>query len=40
MMYFSFVILLGVTTVLEIDHKLPEAAKLLHGGPTRPIVRR
>jgi Fe-S oxidoreductase/predicted flap endonuclease-1-like 5' DNA nuclease len=32
MMYFGFVILLGVTTVLEIDHQLPEAAKFLHGG--------
>ena len=32
MMYFSFVILLGVTTVLEIDHQLPTDAKFLHGG--------
>ena len=32
MMYFSFVILLGVTTVLEIDHQMPTALKFLHGG--------
>ena len=31
MMYFSFVILLGVTTVLEIDHQMPTALKFLHG---------
>ena len=32
MMYFSFVVLLGVTTVLEIDHQLPTDLKFLHGG--------
>ncbi len=31
MMYFSFLILLGVTTVLEIDHQLPTSLKFLHG---------
>ena len=27
----SFMALLGVTTVLEIDHQLPESLKFLHG---------
>jgi Fe-S oxidoreductase/nitrate reductase gamma subunit len=31
MIYFGFLILLGVTTVLEIDHQLPEDLKFLHG---------
>ena len=31
LIYFSFLILLAVTTVLEIDHQLPESAKFLHG---------
>ena len=31
MIYFGFLVLLGVTTVLEIDHQLPESAKFLHG---------
>lgn len=31
MMYFSFLILLGVTTILEIDHQLPGSLKFLHG---------
>jgi Fe-S oxidoreductase/nitrate reductase gamma subunit len=31
MMYFGFLGLLGVTTVLEVDHQLPETAKFLHG---------
>jgi Fe-S oxidoreductase/nitrate reductase gamma subunit len=31
MMYFGFLILLGVTTVLEIDHQMPPALKFLHG---------
>ena len=31
MMYFGFLALLGVTTVLEIDHQMPEGAKFLHG---------
>lgn len=35
LMYFSFLILLGVTTALEIDHQLPEAAKFLHGDTYR-----
>ena len=29
--YFGFMALLGVTTVLEIDHQLPEDLKFLHG---------
>ena len=32
MIYFGFLVLLGVTTVLEIDHQLPEDLKFLHGG--------
>ena len=32
MMYFSFIVLLGVTTTLEIDHQVPEALKFLEGG--------
>lgn len=32
MMYFSFLTLLGVTTVLEIDHQLPTNLKFLHGS--------
>ena len=31
MIYFGFLVLLGVTTVLEVDHQLPESAKFLHG---------
>jgi Fe-S oxidoreductase/nitrate reductase gamma subunit len=31
MIYFGFMALLGVTTVLEIDHQMPESAKFLHG---------
>ncbi|MFM8268362.1 MAG: (Fe-S)-binding protein, partial [Ilumatobacteraceae bacterium] len=31
MIYFGFLVLLGVTTVLEIDHQLPEGLKFLHG---------
>ena len=31
MIYFGFMALLGVTTVLEIDHQLPEDLKFLHG---------
>ena len=31
LIYFSFLILLGVTTVLEINHQLPENMKFLHG---------
>ncbi|MEP7047624.1 MAG: heterodisulfide reductase-related iron-sulfur binding cluster [Ilumatobacteraceae bacterium] len=29
--YFGFLGLLGVTTVLEVDHQMPESAKFLHG---------
>ncbi len=31
MIYFGFMVLLGVTTVLEIDHQMPEGLKFLHG---------
>lgn len=31
LIYFSFLVLLAVTTVLEINHQLPEGAKFLHG---------
>jgi Fe-S oxidoreductase/nitrate reductase gamma subunit len=31
LIYFSFLVLLAVTTVLEIDHQLPEGLKFLHG---------
>ncbi|CAN5722484.1 heterodisulfide reductase-related iron-sulfur binding cluster [soil metagenome] len=31
LIYFSFLILLAVTTVLEINHQVPESAKFLHG---------
>jgi Fe-S oxidoreductase/nitrate reductase gamma subunit len=31
LIYFSFLILLGVTTVLEVNHQLPEGLKFLHG---------
>jgi Fe-S oxidoreductase/predicted flap endonuclease-1-like 5' DNA nuclease/nitrate reductase gamma subunit len=31
MIYFGFLVLLGVTTVLEVDHQLPEGMKFLHG---------
>ena len=31
LIYFGFLVLLAVTTVLEIDHQLPESAKFLHG---------
>ena len=31
LIYFGFLVLLGVTTVLEIDHQLPEGLKFLHG---------
>jgi len=32
MIYFGFLVLLGVTTTLELDHQLPENLKFLHGG--------
>jgi Fe-S oxidoreductase/nitrate reductase gamma subunit len=31
MIYFGFLVLLGVTTVLEVDHQLPEDLKFLQG---------
>jgi Fe-S oxidoreductase/nitrate reductase gamma subunit len=31
MIYFGFLVLLAVTTVLEVDHQLPESMKFLHG---------
>ena len=31
LIYFPFLILFAVTTVLEIDHQLPDSAKFLHG---------
>jgi Fe-S oxidoreductase/nitrate reductase gamma subunit len=35
MIYFGFLVLLGVTTVLEIDHQMPPALKFLHGDAYR-----
>lgn len=35
MMYFGFLGLLAVTTVLEIDHQMPESLKFLHGDVYR-----
>jgi Fe-S oxidoreductase/nitrate reductase gamma subunit len=32
LIYFSFLVLLGVTTTSEVDHQMPESAKFLHGG--------
>jgi Fe-S oxidoreductase/nitrate reductase gamma subunit len=32
LIYFDFLVLLAVTTVLEINHQMPEGAKFLHGG--------
>ncbi|MCB1258533.1 MAG: (Fe-S)-binding protein, partial [Microthrixaceae bacterium] len=32
MIYFGFIVLLAVTSVLEINHQLPPALKFLHGG--------
>lgn len=31
LMYFPFLVLLAVTTVLEVNHQLPDDAKFLHG---------
>ncbi len=31
MIYFSFLVLVGVTATLEVDHQLPPEAKFLHG---------
>jgi Fe-S oxidoreductase/nitrate reductase gamma subunit len=38
MIYFGFLVLLGVTTVLEIDHQVPESLKFLHGDVYRGYV--
>ncbi|MEM9747628.1 MAG: heterodisulfide reductase-related iron-sulfur binding cluster [Actinomycetota bacterium] len=38
MIYFGFLGLLAVTTVLEIDHQMPEALKFLHGDVYRGYV--
>jgi Fe-S oxidoreductase/nitrate reductase gamma subunit len=35
LIYFSFLVLLAVTTVLEINHQMPEDAKFLHGDVYR-----
>ncbi len=35
LIYFNFLVLLAVTTVLEINHQLPEGAKFLHGDVYR-----
>lgn len=32
LLYYGFLVLLAVTTTLEIDHQLPESLKFLHGG--------
>src|SRR3546814_1215765 len=32
LIYFPFLVLLAVTTVLEINHQMPESLKFLHGG--------
>jgi Fe-S oxidoreductase/nitrate reductase gamma subunit len=32
LIYFSFLILFGVTVILELDHQLPDGLKFLHGG--------
>ncbi|MBM3827624.1 MAG: 4Fe-4S dicluster domain-containing protein [Actinobacteria bacterium] len=38
MIYFGFLVLLGVTTALELDHQLPESLKFLHGDVYRGYV--
>ncbi len=35
LIYFSFLVLLAVTTTLEIDHQLPDDLKFLHGDAYR-----
>ncbi len=35
LIYFNFIILLGVTTVLEINHQVPESIKFLNGNVYR-----
>jgi len=32
LIYFSFLVLMAVTTILEINHQVPESWKFLHGG--------
>ena len=38
MIYFGFLLLMGVTTVLEIDHQMPESLKFLHGTTYKAYV--
>jgi Fe-S oxidoreductase/nitrate reductase gamma subunit len=38
LIYFGFLVLLGVTTVLEVDHQLPEDLKFLHGDVYKAYV--
>ena len=38
MIYFGFLGLVAVTTVLEIDHQIPEDLKFLHGDVYRAYV--
>ncbi|MEA3055974.1 MAG: hypothetical protein QOD30_1406, partial [Actinomycetota bacterium] len=35
LIYFGFLVLLAVTTVLEIDHQMPDSLKFLHGDVYR-----
>src|SRR5690606_30576082 len=35
LIYFSFLVLFAVTTILEVNHQLPESAKFLHGDVYR-----
>ncbi|MFQ5556665.1 MAG: (Fe-S)-binding protein [Acidimicrobiales bacterium] len=35
LIYFSFLVLLGVTTTLEVNHQLPDDVKFLHGDVYR-----
>ncbi len=35
LIYFSFLVLLGVTTTLEVNHQLPDGLKFLHGDVYR-----
>src|SRR3546814_9264890 len=38
LIYFPFLILLAVTTVLEVNHQLPDDAKFLHGDIYRAYI--
>ncbi len=38
LIYFPFLILLAVTTVLEVNHQLPDEAKFLHGDIYRAYI--